>query len=404
MLLEGRWGTIRIEETIVNLRPGNEEPQPNSMPNDRDMDENRTYPLRPRNRSRSPRNGAKGKGRGKNTCPKPKHIDEARGDWKCECGNWNYFLRDQCNVRDCQKEHPNPIPPEQKKEIIAKLRSKNITFMDGSPSLQQKQEQDAIAVKEGRKIFVGGLSDGVSNKMLRRAFEEFGEVIDCSHMKHKASGLSRGFGFVTMACPVKAQTVILNSKSITLGSKRLWLELSDGAAPIKRLNDKGENIQLIPDKEDFVDGIDTLITEENQARVVYIVKLPKTVNTEYLTLLCQQAYGAVESTNMNKRVGCALVIFKEEKSAQEAVESGRMEIDEDDRAEIYSKDTLPNGATYGGNQNMGGSGRLQNTSEARGDSGGENQDDYLEEPREDYLEEPREDNLEEPRDLDLETE
>lgn len=48
-----------------------------------------------------------------------------------------------------------------------------------------------------KKIFVGGLSWGTTNEILREAFEPFGEVVDARVIKDRDTGRSRGFGFVT---------------------------------------------------------------------------------------------------------------------------------------------------------------------------------------------------------------
>jgi len=48
------------------------------------------------------------------------------------------------------------------------------------------------------RLFVGGLSPDTDEATLRRAFEEHGPVADAVILKDRATGRSRGFGFVTM--------------------------------------------------------------------------------------------------------------------------------------------------------------------------------------------------------------
>ncbi len=50
---------------------------------------------------------------------------------------------------------------------------------------------------KGRRLFVGGLDRGVTTEELRTAFEAHGRVVDAIVMTDKATGASRGFGFVT---------------------------------------------------------------------------------------------------------------------------------------------------------------------------------------------------------------
>lgn len=47
------------------------------------------------------------------------------------------------------------------------------------------------------KIFVGNLSYTASTTDLEEAFRDFGEVVDAKIVKDRATGKSRGFGFVT---------------------------------------------------------------------------------------------------------------------------------------------------------------------------------------------------------------
>lgn len=47
-------------------------------------------------------------------------------------------------------------------------------------------------------IYVGNLSNGVTENDLREAFQAFGEVARAAVIKDKFSGESRGFGFVEM--------------------------------------------------------------------------------------------------------------------------------------------------------------------------------------------------------------
>jgi RNA recognition motif-containing protein len=51
--------------------------------------------------------------------------------------------------------------------------------------------------KMSKKLFVGGLSWGTEENMLRAAFERFGEIEEVKVITDLATGRSRGFGFVT---------------------------------------------------------------------------------------------------------------------------------------------------------------------------------------------------------------
>jgi RNA recognition motif-containing protein len=55
------------------------------------------------------------------------------------------------------------------------------------------------------KIYVGGLSNAVTDQQLRGAFAAFGKVVSAEVMKAHLSGAPRGFGFVEM--PVSSEAV-----------------------------------------------------------------------------------------------------------------------------------------------------------------------------------------------------
>jgi len=65
-------------------------------------------------------------------------------------------------------------------------------------------------------IYVGNLSNDVTDETIREAFESFGEVTSAKVIKDKYTGQSRGFGFVEMPGQTQAQTAIksLNGKQL----------------------------------------------------------------------------------------------------------------------------------------------------------------------------------------------
>ena len=65
-------------------------------------------------------------------------------------------------------------------------------------------------------IYVGNLSQQVTEEDLKQAFEAFGEVTSAKVIKDKYSGESRGFGFVEMSVKAEAESAIndLNGKEL----------------------------------------------------------------------------------------------------------------------------------------------------------------------------------------------
>ena len=65
-------------------------------------------------------------------------------------------------------------------------------------------------------IYVGNLSNEVTEEDLKQAFETFGEVESVKIIKDKYTNRSKGFGFVEMASKAEGQSAIdgLNGKEI----------------------------------------------------------------------------------------------------------------------------------------------------------------------------------------------
>ena len=69
---------------------------------------------------------------------------------------------------------------------------------------------------DNTKLFVGGISWNIKNEDLQKAFEEVGEVVEAVIIMDRATGKSKGFGFVTMKTAEDAQKAIteLNGKEL----------------------------------------------------------------------------------------------------------------------------------------------------------------------------------------------
>jgi RNA recognition motif-containing protein len=84
-----------------------------------------------------------------------------------------------------------------------------------------------------KNLYVGNLSQKVTEEDLRNNFSEAGKVATASVIKDKFSGVSRGFGFVEMETEEGAQEAIkkfnggdLDGKTITVNEARPKTESS----------------------------------------------------------------------------------------------------------------------------------------------------------------------------------
>jgi RNA recognition motif-containing protein len=70
-------------------------------------------------------------------------------------------------------------------------------------------------------IYVGNLSNEVTDEDLRQEFEEFGQVESANVIKDKFSGESRGFGFVEMPSKEEAAAAISGLEDRELKGRKI---------------------------------------------------------------------------------------------------------------------------------------------------------------------------------------
>jgi RNA recognition motif-containing protein len=73
----------------------------------------------------------------------------------------------------------------------------------------------------GPKIYVGGLPSSITDSQLQELFAPYGNVQSARVIIDRATGQSKGFGFVEMATPDEARKAILALNSAELGGRTL---------------------------------------------------------------------------------------------------------------------------------------------------------------------------------------
>ena len=73
----------------------------------------------------------------------------------------------------------------------------------------------------GTRLYVGNLSFSSTVDTVREAFTRIGEVTDVHIVTDRATGQSRGFGFVTMGSPAEAQKAIESMNGANLDGRAL---------------------------------------------------------------------------------------------------------------------------------------------------------------------------------------
>lgn len=152
--------------------------------------------------------------------------------------------------------------------------------------------------KEIFRMFVGGLSYKVDNKMLRTHFEHFGNIKKALIIRESSTGQSKGYGFVTFTCR-KSYEEALNSSILITGVKA-------DCHPVMTKRNLREKTSKDINLKIFVGGISQ--STNKQTLEAYFGK-----------------YGPIEEIrilydgNTGKSRGFAFVLFKERQSLEKAL-------------------------------------------------------------------------------------
>ncbi len=77
------------------------------------------------------------------------------------------------------------------------------------------------------KILVRNLDRSTTEEELTILFSEFGAVQSCSLVMDKATGVSKGFGFLEMPKPGEAKAAIKNLNQKTVGKNAIRVKKAD---------------------------------------------------------------------------------------------------------------------------------------------------------------------------------
>ena len=99
-----------------------------------------------------------------------------------------------------------------------------------------------------RKLWVGGLSRSVDDDALRALFESFGPLGEVTVVRDRASGRSRGFGFVSFVDDARGMAAIEQMDGRELAGRRLSVRLArepSGTATSGRLTRRREDARRV---------------------------------------------------------------------------------------------------------------------------------------------------------------
>ncbi len=73
----------------------------------------------------------------------------------------------------------------------------------------------------GKRLYVGSLPFDVTESQLNSLFAACGQVVSAKLITDKATGQSKGFGFVEMSSDAEAQAAIGKMNNSTVGARRI---------------------------------------------------------------------------------------------------------------------------------------------------------------------------------------
>ncbi len=77
------------------------------------------------------------------------------------------------------------------------------------------------------KILVRNLSRSTGEEEIRRIFATYGQVQSCNLVLDKATGKSKGFGFIEMPVNGDAKQAIKNLNGMELGGKNIRVKIAE---------------------------------------------------------------------------------------------------------------------------------------------------------------------------------
>ena len=83
----------------------------------------------------------------------------------------------------------------------------------------------------GNRLYVGNLAYSTMDQQLQEAFSEFGEVTSASVVIDRATGQSRGFGFVEFGTNEEAERAIQSLNGSTLDGRSITVNVARERRP-----------------------------------------------------------------------------------------------------------------------------------------------------------------------------
>ena len=131
--------------------------------------------------------------------------------------------REKAERREMRREQgPSAIEVVSAADVVGNLPS----VEEAMRAIEQRAAAPRGVASVPCRLFVGGLGTVVSEADLREAFSKYGPIADAVVLTDRATGQSRGFGFVTMANRKDAGNAVDGLDGYEINGRRIVVNIA----------------------------------------------------------------------------------------------------------------------------------------------------------------------------------
>jgi len=193
----------------------------------------------------------------------------------------------------CKPNTPVHKEPELSEPDAKRLRETATAFGFGQEVLANQIKVNE-ATEGFRKLYVGALGPNTTERSLEQYFNQYGKVAYCQVIRERDTGMTKGFGFVTMQEPAMCQKILAQSVHV-VDTRTIRVSLTHST---KTYEWKPPNPRRHEEKIELIHEVGKIEVREGR---VYVGPLPDNVSPNILASHFSQ-YGVVASSNVSRAV------------------------------------------------------------------------------------------------------
>jgi len=218
-----------------------------------------------------------------------------------------------------------PNSPEEKDPVLSEPEAKRLKETAAAFGFGHELLANQIKVNEAtegfRKLYVGALGPNTTERSLEQYFSQFGKVSYCQVLRDRETGMTKGFGFVTMLEPSMCQRILARAVHV-VDTRTIRVSLTHSA---KSYEWKPPNPRKHEEKIELIHEVANIDVREGR---VYVGPLPDNVSPNILASHFSQ-YGIVSNSNVSRAVhntmkkNFGVVSFKETMPVKRVLQNPR---------------------------------------------------------------------------------